>query len=112
MRAAFLGLLLLAGCGAAAPGPVALVREGVRFVPDANGLGIEGRATRIDFGRSPKGVIPVMEREVGRGVDLPLTGCPAAAVRRVNYDGLELLFTAERFIGWRQGGATAGQICA
>jgi hypothetical protein len=109
---AVLGLLVLAGCGAAAPGPVPPARQGVSFVPDANGLGVQGRATRIDFGRSPKGVIPVLEREVGRGADMALTGCPAGVVRRVDYDGLELLFTAERFVGWRQEGATAGQACA
>ncbi|MBV7410975.1 hypothetical protein KJP29_18500 [Maritimibacter sp. DP1N21-5] len=105
-------LLLLAGCGAAGTVPTTPARQGVTFVPDANGLGVAGRSTRIDFGRSPSGVIPVMEREVGQGRDKPLANCPSGVVRVVDYAGLELSFSDERFVGWRQDDASAGQTCA
>jgi hypothetical protein len=83
----------------------------VDFVPDANGLGIAGSPQRIDFDRAPQGVIPVMDRELGPGRVLPLAGCPAGVVTREAWGDLELVFTAERFVGWRQEAGSAGQVC-
>ncbi|WP_292019488.1 hypothetical protein [Maritimibacter sp. UBA3975] len=87
-------------------------RVGAQFVPDERGLAIEGTAQRIDFGRSPKGVVPVLERELGRGQAIPLTGCPDGVAQQVDWDGLILTFTNERFVGWRTASARAGQACA
>ena len=101
-------LLLLAACAAA---PTVPPREGVDFVPDANGLGIAGSAQRIDFDRAPQGGIPVMDRELGSGRVLPLAGCPGGVATREAWGTLELTFTAERFVGWRQGASSAGQVC-
>jgi hypothetical protein len=87
-------------------------RVGVSFVPDSGGLSVESTGQRIDFGRSPAGVIPVMDRELGRGRDLGLDGCPAGVVKQVSWGDLALSFTKERFVGWREGDARAGSACS
>ncbi|MGH1369902.1 MAG: hypothetical protein ACRBCL_14925 [Maritimibacter sp.] len=108
-----LGLgLVLAGCGATGAMEKPAPRQGVTFTPDAQGLGIENSAMRVDFGRSPKGVIPVMTREMGEGKTLALTGCPVGVVQQIEWDGLTLSFTSERFVGWKSATARAGQSCA
>lgn len=85
--------------------------KGARFVPDAQGLAVLPSAQRVDFGRSPKGVIPVLTRELGRPSVLPLAGCPAGITSRMRWGDLELTFTSERFVGWKQGGNQQGRIC-
>jgi hypothetical protein len=107
---ALAALLLLAACSAGLPVPAP--HTGVRFVGDAQGLAVPEAAKRIDFGRSPKGVIPIMDREMGQGRALSLAGCPAGVVRQQAWGELVLSFTAERFVGWRNGSAAAGQTCA
>ncbi len=87
-------------------------RAGVIFVPDDRGLGVAGSAKRIDFGRAPRGVVPVMTREMGAFRALPLNGCPAGVARHLAWGDLILTFTAERFVGWRKGTARAGRTCA
>lgn len=86
-------------------------RQGVEFAPDANGLAVMPSAQRVDFGRSPKGVIPVLTRELGKPKVLGLTGCPPSITRRMQWDDLELTFTQERFVGWRKGDAQHGRVC-
>lgn len=86
-------------------------RQGVDFAPDANGLAVLPSAQRVDFGRSPKGVIPALTRELGKPKVLGLTGCPPTITRRMQWNDLELTFTQERFVGWTQGAATAGTTC-
>ncbi|ARE40579.1 hypothetical protein RGUI_2438 [Rhodovulum sp. P5] len=106
LRAAALGLLLLAGC--AVDGPVG---TGATFIPDDGGLGLTDRDLRIDFGRAPDGVVRALTRERGRPVDLPLSGCPDTITRHLRWGRLDLTFTRDRFVGWRQGEAAAGLIC-
>ncbi|MEC7761076.1 MAG: hypothetical protein VX874_04080 [Pseudomonadota bacterium] len=113
MRAALaVTLLVLAGCGATTTGGMAPARQGVSFTPDATGLSVDGTGQRMDFGRSPRGMIPVLERELGSVRELPLAGCPAGVVQQLDWDGLILTFTPERFVGWKQAGQSAGQSCA
>jgi hypothetical protein len=107
MRAA-VAALFLSACAAGAP---EAVRQGVAFVPDARGLGVAGHSQRIDFGRSPEGVIAALDRERGAGRVLAVSGCPAGVQRQVAWDDLVLTFTEERFVGWRRGDAAAGQVC-
>lgn len=100
---------LLAGC-AAAVGSAS--RSGVSFIPDANGLAVPETGQRMDFGRSPRGMIPVLERELGPVREHALAGCPPGVVQRLEWDGMILTFTPERFVGWTQGRQSAGQVCA
>lgn len=109
MRALPLVLLLAACTGGT---PALAPRAGVSFVGDAQGLAVPAAGKRVDFGRSPKGVIPLMERELGRGQALGLAGCPAGVIRQTDWGGLVLTFTDERFVGWRSGAGQAGQVCA
>jgi hypothetical protein len=104
--------LALAGC-AGAPGPLAPanVPGGARFLPDARGLGVDGTGLRIDFGRSPAGVIAALDRELGPGRALGLDGCGAGINRQMAWGDLVLTFTNERFAGWRQAGRSAGEVC-
>lgn len=112
MKRGFLGaVVLLAGC-AVQTGEQPLARQGVSFVPDGQGLGVDSSALRVDFGRSPKGVVPLMNREAGAGKPLPLAGCPTGIVQQTDWDGLVLTFTRERFVGWKTSTAKAGQTCA
>lgn len=112
MRAALaVALLFLAGC-AGTQQTAAPTRQGVTFTPDANGLSVSGTAQRMDFGRSPRGMIPVLTREIGAPRDVALTGCPAGIARQLDWNGLILTFTRERFVGWMRDGQSAGQTCA
>ncbi|MCO8143770.1 hypothetical protein NHN26_00905 [Rhodovulum tesquicola] len=109
MRAGAAALaLLLAGCVAAPPQD----RVSTLFLPDAGGLAVSGSALRVDFGRAPSGVIAPLSRELGPPRSLPLTGCPQGIERQLAWGDLVLTFTREQFVGWRQAGAAAGQICA
>ena len=112
-RRAVVFALLLASCGGAnvdaVTGPVA--RVGAVFVPDAGGLGIEGSSERIDFGRSPGGVLGALDRELGPGKPLPLDDCPGDIAYQVAFGDLVLTFTDERFVGWRGPSGTAGLVC-
>lgn len=103
--------LVVAGCGGADLSEPQTLRSGVTFAPDANGLAVVNSAQRIDFGRAPSGVISVLDRELGKGRTLGLQGCPEGIVRQSEWNGLVLTFSAERFVGWREGGAQAGQVC-
>ncbi len=84
----------------------------IALTPDAAGLSVLPHQQRIDFGRAPAGVISVLDRELGPHEALPLAGCPAAITARHRWADLELTFTTERFVGWRQNGVGAGQTCA
>ncbi|SMR82574.1 hypothetical protein SAMN04488030_2927 [Aliiroseovarius halocynthiae] len=86
-------------------------RKGATFLPDAQGLAVQPSAQRVDFGRSPKGVIPALTRELGRPAVLPLTGCPTGIAQRMRWGDLELTFTSERFVGWKQGEGQHGRVC-
>ena len=107
MRRTALAFLLIAGCTTAAPKP-----PSVTFLPDAGGLAIAGSAQRIDFGRAPAGVIAALDRELGPHHVMPLADCPGGIARRLAWGGLELSFTDERFVGWREGANAAGITCA
>ncbi|MDE9450117.1 hypothetical protein J3R80_06505 [Aliiroseovarius sp. Z3] len=103
-------LAVLAGLTACvAPAPT---RSAVVIRPDATGLQVDPVNKRIDFGRSPKGVVPAMDRELGRHVALPLEGCPTGVVRQLQWNDLVLTFTRERFVGWRDATGRQGQTCA
>ncbi|MEJ1991391.1 MAG: hypothetical protein P8X50_06635 [Maritimibacter sp.] len=105
-RAACLsGFLLIAACTQQAQ------RAFVHFIPGATGLAVPEAGQRIDFGRSPEGVIAALDREVGPGRELPLVGCPESVARQIDWQGLVLSFSRERFIGWRSGNQQAGQTC-
>lgn len=101
---------MLAGCVQPADAP-RQKRSGASFIPDAQGLSVVPVNQRVDFGRSPKGVIPALTRELGRPTALALTGCPAGITQRLRWRDLELTFTAERFVGWKQGAAQQGRVC-
>ncbi|WP_289069371.1 hypothetical protein [uncultured Aliiroseovarius sp.] len=102
-------LAVLAGLTACmSPAPT---RSSVVIRPDAAGLQVDPVNKRIDFGRSPKGVVPALDREVGRHKALPLDGCPAGVVQQLQWDDLVLTFTRERFVGWKDGGASSGTTC-
>ena len=105
---------LLAACSVPTGGfdPTISARSAITLIPDAAGLGIEGTTQRIDFGRSPRGVIPVMDRERGRGQALELDECPSGVVQQIAWGDLVLSFTDERFVGWRAGDRRAGTTCA
>lgn len=115
MRVLFAGVvgasLMLSAC-VQPDGQTRQSREGVDFAPDAQGLAVLPSNQRVDFGRSPKGVIPAMTRELGRPRVLPLAGCPAGIAQRLSWGDLELSFTAERFVGWRRGADKSGRVCA
>lgn len=102
-------LLLLAACSTA---PALAPRVGVRFVGDAQGLAVPQAGQRVDFGRAPSGVIAALDRELGPGRPLGLSGCPAGVTAQRSWGGLVLTFTDERFVGWREAGGSAGQACA
>lgn len=99
--------LVAAGCVAVAPEPPSTL-----FQPDPSGLGVEGSALRVDFGRAPEGVIAALSRDLGAPSPRPLDGCPPGIERRLAWGDLVLTFTRERFVGWRRGDALAGQTCA
>ncbi|MCK0140127.1 hypothetical protein [Aliiroseovarius sp. F47248L] len=103
-------LAVLAGLTACvAPTPTKSV---VVVHPDGAGLQVDPVNKRIDFGRSPKGVVPAMDRELGRHSALRLEGCPVGIVQQLQWNDLVLTFTQERFVGWRNGTGRQGQTCA
>jgi len=106
-RAAVLGLLVLAGCTA-----TQAARDPAVFLPDARGLGVAGSELRVDFGRATEGVIPTLTRELGPPRRLSLDGCPAGIADRLRWNGLELTFTAESFVGWRDAAGQGGEVCS
>lgn len=111
LRAGLVGLALLSACvqpGAPTPEP----RQAVSFAPDAQGMAVLPSNQRVDFGRSPKGVIRALTRELGRPTPLPLTSCPTGITQRLRWGELELSFTAERFVGWKRGTDQHGRVCA
>jgi len=105
-------VLAVAGCAADAPSTDRAARSGVSFTPDQTGLAVEGTGQRIDFGRAPDGVIAALDRELGPGRPLVPDGCPAGVSQQISWGTLVLTFTEERFVGWRQGPAAVGQVCA
>ena len=112
MSRALAAFLFLAACGTIPLTGKSPVRTGAQFVPDAGGLAVTDSALRVDFGRAPDGVIPVLDRELGRHDALPLSGCPAGVGQQLAWGDLTLTFTKERFVGWRNATGHAGQICA
>ena len=87
-------------------------RSDVVFRPDVAGLQVDPIGKRIDFGRSPKGVLPALDRELGRHVALSLAGCPSSVTQQLQWDDLVLTFNRERFVGWRNATGRQGQTCA
>ncbi len=67
---------------------------------------------RIDFGRSPEGVIRALDRELGPHRALPLSDCPQGVQERLQWGDLVLTFSDEQFIGWRRGDHARGIVCA
>jgi hypothetical protein len=115
-RGALVFCLVLAGCGG--PGAGLFERKpaeeprGISLETDAGGLQIVGGgAGRIDFGRSPAGVIPLLERELGPGRELDLVNCPFGVTQQIAWGDLVLTFTDEQFVGWRGQNGAAGQTC-
>ena len=114
-RAALVFCLALTACGGA---PVldrtaaAAAPRGISLETDSGGLAIAGGGEgRIDFGRSPAGVIPLLERELGPGRELDLVNCPFGITRQIAWGDLVLTFTDEQFVGWRGASGAAGQTC-
>ena len=105
-----IGVVLVSGCVAPQPEKMPS-RIGVDIRPDNAGLRVDPVGKRIDFGRSPKGVVPVLDRELGRHVALPLTGCAPEIRQQLRWGNLVLTFTKERFVGWRSGGTASGKTC-
>ena len=102
---------LVAGCAGVDLDTTQAARRNASFTPDANGLAVVNAAQRIDFGRAPSGVISALDRELGQSRALGTEGCPAGIVSQRDWNGLVLTFGAERFVGWRNDGAQAGQVC-
>lgn len=107
-----LAVICLSGC-LAAPStlPEAPAKMGVTVHPDAQGLAVSPVGQRIDFGRSPKGVSPVLDRELGAHRVLPLTGCPTDIAAQYQWGALVLTFTDERFVGWHKDEQRQGLTC-
>lgn len=105
-RAAGACALALCACGTPPPEEAATA-----FLPDEAGLAVAGSPLRIDFGRAPAGVLPVLSRALGPPEPLSLSGCPSDIVQRLRWGDLEVTFTAEGFVGWRQGPRSAGRAC-
>ncbi|PIE09137.1 MAG: hypothetical protein CSA73_00095 [Rhodobacterales bacterium] len=97
--------LALAACAPELPAP------SVTFHPDADGLEVRPSGLRVDFGRAPSGVIPVLDRSLGAHRSVALRRCPEEIVQHLAWGDLVLSFTAHRFVGWRQGVDSAGQVC-
>ena len=99
---------VLAACQMAAPPPRP---SKITLVPDDGGLLVLPQGQRIDFGRSPSGVIPVLDRELGAHQPLLLEGCPSGVIARHQWGALVLAFTRERFVGWQSGDRSSGLTC-
>lgn len=93
-------------------GTVSPKQYNVQFRPDAAGLAVDPVGKRVDFGRSPKGVIPVLDREIGPHKNLPLSGCPSGVTQQKAWGALILTFSRERFVGWRNNTGRAGRVCS
>lgn len=104
-----LAVMLLAGCQMADPVKPA---PKITLLPDADGLLVLPDNLRIDFGRAPSGVIPVLDRELGAHKARSLSGCPTNVAAHLQWADLVLVFTTERFVGWRQGMRSQGRTCA
>lgn len=104
--------VVFAGCTGVNATQNTTARQGASFSPDQAGLAVVGSALRIDFGRAPAGVIAGLDRELGPGRDLGVSGCSTGVAMQRDWDGMILTFTDEQFVGWQQGGRSAGQICA
>ncbi len=113
MRSAALSAALLLAAGACAAPPPSATRPAheVAFLPDQEGLAVSPTNMRIDFGRSPAGVIATLDRELGPHQVLALEGCPAQVLRHLQWGDLALTFSREQFIGWRQGMLRGGITC-
>lgn len=116
MRAGLcLFVICLSGCLAAptttSVPKIDMPKIGVTVHPDAQGLAISPVGQRIDFGRSPKGVSPALDRELGAHRALPLTHCPTGIAAQYQWGKLVLTFTDERFVGWRKDGQRQGMTC-
>ncbi len=99
------------GLGACAAPVMAPSAPAVTLTPDANGLAVAPSGLRIDFDRSPAGVIAVLDRVRGRHVVLSLARCPDDMRQQLRWGDLVLTFTDEGFVGWRQDGRMAGRVC-
>ena len=99
-------LLALAACTPEPPAPT------VTFHPDPGGLEVRPSGLRVDFGRAPSGVIPVLDRSLGAHRTVAMGACPQGIVQQLAWGDLVLTFTDHRFVGWRQGTARAGLVCA
>ncbi len=106
-----LAALLLSGCAVTGAADRVPPNPSPGLVPDRNGLAVVGTGLRIDFDRAPAGVIAALDRLRGAHRPLPLETCPAGILRQYQWGDLILTFTDERFVGWRQAGASAGLIC-
>lgn len=106
-------VLALGACTAEPPAPPG---SAVTFHPDPGGLEVRPTGLRVDFGRAPAGVIAALDRELGPhralGRELDRASCPAEVVQQLRWGDLVLSFSEHRFIGWRQGDAWAGLVCA
>ena len=96
--------LLLAACSTAATPPT----RGAPLVPTQTGVDVPGTGKEIGFGRA----LPGAERALARLQGAPdRRPCGGAGVILVTGD-LELHFPGGTFTGWRQGGRSAGRLCA
>lgn len=102
-------LAALAACAPSAeapapPSPFALV-------PAAGGLSVTGSGGReIGFGRDRPGALRTVARIEGRMPASAPCAAPGLEAFRTR-DGLDLIFTATSFVGWRNGPAAAGRAC-
>ena len=98
-RAAWLAMLLLAGCAVVGP---AADRNAPALRLAADGLRPDGTDLRIDFGRAKSGVIPAVTRLMGSAPASDTTNpeCGAGPVNTVSWDGLDLNFQDGDFLGW------------
>lgn len=112
MRAVLVVILALStGACVSNIGTVTPKSGNVQFRPDAAGLAVDPVGKRVDFGRSPKGVIPVLDRELGSHKDLPTSTCPSGITQQKAWGELVLSFSRERFVGWRNDTGRAGRVC-
>ena len=96
--------LLLAACSTAATPPT----RDAPLVPTQTGVDVPGTGKEIGFGRA----LPGAERALARLQGAPdRRPCGGAGVILVTGD-LELHFPGGTFTGWRQGGRSAGRLCA
>ena len=106
--AAALSVLLMAGCGADAPGSAG--RSDLALVPAPGGLDTAGSGGReIGFGRDRPGVLESVGRiegQVPRPVD-----CGSGREAYATSENLRLVFEGRTFVGWESPDAAAGRGC-